>query len=97
MHGNERVMKTHGDLVRRKRFVFNPMARIVQSLIERAMNFSARDAEILVGRAVPPSPLPNPPEHSTMQFFREGLADGIMAALKRPYVGGEDILLLKLV
>ncbi|MGA2495500.1 MAG: hypothetical protein ABSF67_21625 [Roseiarcus sp.] len=79
-------MKPRADLVRGKRFVFDPGGRLLERLTEARQDHGAIDAEVLVRRAIGAGPAPNPSEHAAVKTATERLVDGVPATRQGPRV-----------
>ncbi len=90
-------MKPNGDLIWWKRLVRDAIAHLTERLKKPRVNLRAFAAEILIGRAVGPSPAPYIAEHAAMKAASETFVDGIHPARERPGVRLEDVLLFQFI
>ena len=86
MHRDQAVMESDRDFVGRKRFVLDPITRIVDRLPHGGLDLKRLDAEIALCGAVLSGPSPNAVEHAAMQAFEKPVPGDDVLAAERPAI-----------
>ena len=71
MHVDEPVVKSHGDFMDGKRFVFHPVPCGIENVTEFQSDTAPRATDIFIASAEFPGPLPRFPEKLFMELLAE--------------------------
>ena len=97
MDRNKPVMETHCQFIGLVTAMFDPVARVVNSLSEVWLYLKGLDAEIAFRRAVLSRPSPDLIEHAAMQAPQESLSENIVPTVEGPAVRCANVLLFEFV